>query len=136
AKRLDGFAEQLDQLRRRLAASDTEGGYVSGEEQLRERYGNYYGEITGYDGKPTQTQFERHRQLQAELASSQVDAEKLLGEPLATLNGVLEAAGQEPLKPLNRSEWEAEQQTGSSGASPRAVQRSLWTWAFGLGRQH
>ena len=135
ARRASAYAEQLDAMRRSLAASDTDGGFVSGEEQLRERYGNYYGEIVGYDGSPTQTQFDRHGQLQAELAQAQADTAELLGAPLQALNALLSGASLEPLAPLQRADWEAEQQGASaSSATVKTVQRWQWTWAHGISR--
>lgn len=133
AKSLRRFADSLAQLSGRLAVS--EGGLLSGAEQLRERYGNYSGEIVGYDGRPTQTQFERHQQLQAELAQGQADAAALLDQPLSEVNARLSGQSLEPLVPLERSAWEAEQsKSGSSATSVRSVQRSLWSWGLGVSR--
>ncbi|MEZ5440951.1 MAG: hypothetical protein R3F15_05640 [Lysobacterales bacterium] len=114
------YAEQLDQLGRSLAASDTDGGYVSGEEQLRERYGNFYGEITGYDGRPSATQLQRHEQLQAELGRARGRADALFGEPLRRLNKALEAADQPTLVPLLREAWDTDQ-AGGGGSRATVV---------------
>ncbi len=110
------LADELDSLRRSLAASDTDGGFVSGEIQLRERYGNYYGEITGFDGRPSNTQFDRHGQLQAELAAAQTRMEQLLARELAPLNKQLEQRELPLLNPLQRSDWDA-----ADGGASRAV---------------
>ncbi|MCB1642718.1 MAG: hypothetical protein KDI37_13370, partial [Xanthomonadales bacterium] len=110
----------LDQLGRSLAASDTDGGYVSGEEQLRERYGNFYGEITGYDGRPSATQLQRHEQLQAELGRARGRADELFGEPLRSLNKALEAADQPTLVPLLREAWDTDQ-AGGGGSRATVV---------------
>lgn len=132
AKRLQIYAQTLDTLRRRLAASDTAGGFVSGEKQLRERYGNYYGEIVGYDGRPTQTQFARHQQLRDELAKAQADRAELLVQPLSSLNAMLDAASLEPLAALQRDDWEAKQDNAASAVGSVRLQRSwLRAWSFG-----
>jgi len=34
----------------------TEGGWISGQEKLRERLGTLYGDVSGYDGRPTDSQ--------------------------------------------------------------------------------
>lgn len=133
------YADRLETLRRSLAASDTDGGFVSGEEQLRERYGNFYGEITGFDGRPSATQFQRHGQLQVELAQARAAADALLGSDLQKLNGELEGQGQGALAPLDRAAWDAKQESG--GASRAVVvgnksqRQSLGQWLpLGLGR--
>jgi photosystem II stability/assembly factor-like uncharacterized protein len=130
------FADELDSLRRSLAASDPDGGFVSGEEQLRERYGNFYGEITGFDGRPSDTQFERHGQLQAQLASAQTQMEQLLTRELAPLNKQLEQRELRVLKPLQRSDWDADD-AGSSRAVVvgNKTARNLVGFWFAIGMQ-
>ncbi|MEL7313165.1 MAG: glycosyl hydrolase, partial [Pseudomonadota bacterium] len=65
ADALDTYAESLETLRTSLSSS--KGGMITGEEQLRERLGTLYGNVTSYDGRPSETQFDRRKTLGAEL---------------------------------------------------------------------
>ena len=117
-KSLTSFADKLSALRKKLAASDTDGGYVSGEEQLRERMGELYGAVVGYDGRPSASQQQMHKNVQAELAARMADRDQLLAE-LTAVNSAVEKAGGEALKALDRAGWEAKE----SGSGPASVAR-------------
>lgn len=121
------LASDLETLRKTLAASGT-GGYVSGEEQLRERYGNFYGDVSGYDGKPSQSQLDRHPLLQAELATAQQAASRLLDGPLAALNEALQSAGGKPVVPLARAAWDAKEPGSGGGGALWRLWSALPGW--------
>ncbi|MEO0425495.1 MAG: glycosyl hydrolase, partial [Pseudomonadota bacterium] len=104
---LDTFATALEDLRTSLSSS--KGGMITGEEQLRERLGTLYGNVTGYDGKPSTTQFARRDTLKGELSDALASGEALLGEELAKINGLLAAAELEPLTPIDRASWNEEE---------------------------
>ena len=57
-ERLRTAAKQVDELHRKIVATK-EGGAITGEERLRENLTELYGNISGYEGRPTQTQFDR-----------------------------------------------------------------------------
>ena len=59
--------KKLDELYKSLT-STREGGWLSGEEQLRERLGLLYGAINTYDGRPTESQLAEIDVLAEELA--------------------------------------------------------------------
>ncbi|HYC62044.1 MAG TPA: sialidase [Thermoanaerobaculia bacterium] len=67
SKKLRAASSQVDAIRMRLVATK-EGGMITGEERLREHLANLYGEIAGYEGRPTKTQTERADALARELA--------------------------------------------------------------------
>ena len=69
---LEGFADSLDSLHKTLVV--TEGGWISGQEELRERLGTLYGDVSFYDGRPTDSQIERMGRLQTELEGKQAEA--------------------------------------------------------------
>jgi len=50
--RLQQLRDDMDQLRGKIVATK-EGGMVTGEERIRELLGNVYGNVNGYDGRPT-----------------------------------------------------------------------------------
>ena len=67
AKKLRAAVAQVDEIRKRIVATK-EGGMITGEERLREYMASLYGDITFYDGAPTQAQIERADALARELA--------------------------------------------------------------------
>jgi hypothetical protein len=50
--RLQKFSADLDDLRSKIVATK-EGGAITGEERIREHLGNLYGDVNGYEGRPT-----------------------------------------------------------------------------------
>jgi len=67
AKRGDKpLADKLDAMHKTLVAT-SEGGWLSGEEQLRERLGMLYGSVNAYDGRPTDSQLAEMENLSKEL---------------------------------------------------------------------
>ncbi|MEO1594439.1 MAG: glycosyl hydrolase [Pseudomonadota bacterium] len=107
AESLAGFAEELETLRTSLSSS--KGGMISGEEQLRERLGTLYGNVTSYDGRPTRTQFDRRDSLMGELSDALTEGAALLDDKLATINAALGDAGLDPLETLDRANWNEEE---------------------------
>ncbi|MEO0346626.1 MAG: glycosyl hydrolase [Pseudomonadota bacterium] len=107
AESLGTFAEELETLRTSLSSS--KGGMISGEEQLRERLGTLYGNVTSYDGRPTRTQFDRRDSLNGELSAALTTGAALLDDKLATMNAALGNAGLDPLATLDRANWNEEE---------------------------
>ena len=58
AERLRAASAQVDEMRRKIVATK-EGGMITGEERLRENLSDLYGNVVGYEGRPTQTQIDR-----------------------------------------------------------------------------
>jgi photosystem II stability/assembly factor-like uncharacterized protein len=104
---MDEFADRLEAFRGTLVV--VEGGWISGKEQLRERLGNLYGAVSGYDGRPTQSQLDRLERLEAEFDQRQQAFDALLAE-VDGFNERLERRDLEPLAPLTRDQWEADQE--------------------------
>src|SRR6185503_7452577 len=67
-KRFTSFASKLDETYKTLVATK-EGGWLSGEEQLRERIGSLYGAVNSFDGRPTDNQIDETEVIAGELAS-------------------------------------------------------------------
>lgn len=59
--------KKLDEIYKSLTTT-REGGWLSGEEQLRERLGMLYGAINTYDGRPTESQLAEIEAVAEELA--------------------------------------------------------------------
>jgi photosystem II stability/assembly factor-like uncharacterized protein len=60
------LADAADKIRSKIVATK-EGGAITGEERLREFLAGLYGDVNGYDGRPTTQQFARADALSREL---------------------------------------------------------------------
>jgi len=65
-KKQTDLAEAADKIRAKIVATK-EGGAITGEERLREFLAGLYGDVNGYDGKPTDQQVQRADALAREL---------------------------------------------------------------------
>lgn len=119
AERLEAFANRLEEMRGTLV-STAEAGWLSGDEQIREELGNLFGEIVGYNGRPTQSQLTRKDVLLGELAAAEKSFDDYVARELPALNAVLERRGLEPLKRQSREEWNAAQQPAASAGARAA----------------
>ena len=68
-RRVQALADDLEAQRKALVASQRGEG-ISGEEKLREELGLLYGNVNGYEGRPTQSQLDRMGVLGKELAAA------------------------------------------------------------------
>ena len=88
-KRLDSLAQSIDKLRSKIVATK-EGGAVTGEERIRELMANLYGNVSGYEGRPTQTQIDRAAALEKELSAVINDYDSLMKKELPAVNPMLQ----------------------------------------------
>jgi photosystem II stability/assembly factor-like uncharacterized protein len=95
----------VDELRKKIVATK-EGGAITGEERLRENLADLYGNVVGYEGRPTATQVQRTDVLARELADVVRDFDAWLAKELVPVNSDLEKKKLETIKPLTREEWE------------------------------
>ena len=106
AAQLRAAAKQVDELRRKIVATK-EGGAITGEERLRENLADLYGSVSGYEGRPTQTQIDRADAIARELFDVTKDFDAWLTKEVPGINAALKAKGLEPITPLTRKDWEA-----------------------------
>ncbi|MBI1805327.1 MAG: sialidase [Ignavibacteriae bacterium] len=104
-QRLRSASTQVDDLRKKIVATK-EGGMITGEERLREFLANLYGDVVGYEGKPSQTNVERTDALGRELSDVVKEFDTWTGKNLADVNSALTQKNMEQIKPLTREEWE------------------------------
>ncbi|MBI3554451.1 MAG: sialidase [Elusimicrobia bacterium] len=107
-KPLAGLAADLDAIRAKIVATK-EGGMITGEERLREFLANLYGDVNGYDGRPTASQTARAAALGRELDDVVREFASLSGKTLGLLNEKLAARKLGALKALSESDWKAAQ---------------------------
>ncbi|HEX2835586.1 MAG TPA: glycosyl hydrolase [Thermoanaerobaculia bacterium] len=118
-KKLSDYASKLDETYKTLVAT-REGGWLSGEVQLRERIAMVYGAVNSYDGRPTSSQLIEADLVTEELAKKTAAFENALSE-LAGLNRILAAKKLDPLTPLARDAWEKKDIGVAGGAGGTEV---------------
>ena len=127
-KRFTDYAAKLDTTYKTLVAT-REGGWLSGEEQLRERIGSLYGAVNSFDGRPTGSQMAEADVVAKELAKQQASFDNATKE-LAQLNRTLTSRKLEQLTVLTREEWEKKDSgvvgATSSHAFRELISRFLW----------
>jgi photosystem II stability/assembly factor-like uncharacterized protein len=107
--RLEALATEAEAVRGKFVpVKDVEG--LTGEDRLREKLSEIYGAVTGYRGRPSRTLLDRTEAVERDIASATGTFETVLQRELAALNEGLAKAGLPPLKPLERSAWEARSQ--------------------------
>jgi hypothetical protein len=97
-QRLQALADALEQQRTALVATKEAEGGISGEEKLREELGNLYGNVNGYEGRPTQSQLDRMAVLGADLEAAGQRFDTAADKELLALNPQLLKAKLEPLQ--------------------------------------
>jgi hypothetical protein len=108
AKDVQRLADSMEELRARLVAVK-EGGGITGEEKLREKLGELYGSVNGYDGRPSQSQLDSLQTLLGELDKAEADFQKTANAQLQSVNPALEKEKLEPVKIMTREDWEKKQ---------------------------
>ena len=94
--RLKTASAQVDELRKKIVATK-EGGAITGEERLREFLANQYGDVTGYEGRPSQTQVERTDSLTRELGDVVKSFDDWAAKELPGINSALATARLDPI---------------------------------------
>ena len=64
---------------------------ITGEERLRENLADLYGDVNGYDGRPTQTQIDRTEAIAKELADIERNYDAWLAREMIGINAALTA---------------------------------------------
>jgi photosystem II stability/assembly factor-like uncharacterized protein len=114
AKRLRTAASQADDLRKRIVATK-EGGAITGEERLREFLTDLYGNVNGYEGRPSAAQAARTEAISRELGDVSKDFDAWLAKELPSINTALEAKKLPRIDPVTRARWQTS--AGSSRAT-------------------
>ncbi|MCI0417104.1 glycosyl hydrolase, partial [bacterium] len=107
AKALTGFANRLDALHKSIVA--TKEGWLTGEEQLREKVVELYLFVSLHAGRPTESQIGKLSVLNAELDQANAKYESIISKELDNLNKRLAAKKLEPIKLMTKEEWDKKQ---------------------------
>jgi DNA-binding transcriptional MocR family regulator len=98
--------DEFEAFRKSLVAT-RKGGFIAGEEQLREKLGQLYGAVNGYEGRPTESQVKYMSVLDGGLKTAEERLDQELTRRMDALNEKLRAAGIEPLAITTREQWRA-----------------------------
>ena len=108
AKSLQALIDALEAERRGLVAT-RKGGFIAGEEQLREKLTALYGAVNGYEGKPSQQHLDYADLLEREIAAGEGRLQAIYDDAMASANRSLERKGLEAIELLTREVWEERQ---------------------------
>ena len=103
-QRLTAMADTVDKIRSKIVATK-EGGMITGEERLREYVGGLYGDVNGYDGRPTDEQIARSESLGRELEDVIREFTTLTGQQLPPLNRELTSKKLAPIDVISEDAW-------------------------------
>jgi hypothetical protein len=106
SRRFTAFAEAMEKQRTSLV-STSRGEGISGEEKLREELGMLYGNVNGYEGRPTQSQRDRMAVLAQDLDAAIARFNAAADKELPALNAALAKAGKPAIAKLTAEEWAA-----------------------------
>jgi photosystem II stability/assembly factor-like uncharacterized protein len=116
AKRLQELAGQLEAMRKKIVAT-TEGGAITGEERIREKTTQLYGDILNYEGRPTDYQSGRIDSLKRELGDVASEFDTFIAKELPAVNKSLSQKKLQSIKPIDRKAWDAaDAESGASGS--------------------
>ena len=107
-KQTEKLAAELDAFHATLVATG-EGGWLSGEEQLREKLGSLYGGINGYEGRPTKSQLDQLRVLGARLDKAVARLQEVDKKDLPAVNKALAGRKLEPVIVPAFEDWRKKQ---------------------------
>jgi photosystem II stability/assembly factor-like uncharacterized protein len=122
-KPFQDLAAKADEIRKKIVATK-EGGAVTGEERIREKTAQLYGDFISYEGRPADYQVARIDSLTKELAGVRVEFNVFLANELPGVNKSLLLKKLPPVLPLTREKWDkANDEGGAAGATDRVFER-------------
>jgi hypothetical protein len=102
--KLVALAESADAIRSRIVATK-EGGMITGEERLREFLSELYGDVSSYEGRPTDSQAARGEVLGHELEDVIKEFTDLTARELPDLNKGLQAKKLAAIAVVSEDDW-------------------------------
>ncbi len=121
-KQLTDLAASADNIRSEIVATK-EGGAITGEERLREYVTKVYGDVNGYNGRPTDAEVARTNVLGRELEDVIQKFQKLTAAQLPGINTELQKQKLEPISVISEPDWQKQhQRTGQAQAQSATSQ--------------
>ena len=104
ARRLTALAASFEAQRTALVSSK-QGEGISGEQKLREELGVLYGNVNGFEGRPTQSQIARMGVLTSDLLAAEKKLDTAAAGEVAAVNKALTAKSLPALTRLEEAAW-------------------------------
>ena len=123
-KKLEQLDQQADSLRSKIVATK-EGGAITGEQRIREYTTEVYGDVNGYEGKPTDEAVARAAALDRELSDVIKDFDQLTSSQLSGINSALSKKKLQTIEPLSRQQWDKMHADGGGQQTSGAI-RPAW----------
>ncbi len=118
-QKMETLAEKAETLIARFVSLEGD-GYVADGEELYERISNLYRLVSGFPGRPSDSQVARTDALEQEMIALDQEIEAFLGKELKTANAALTAAGFANLAyPEKTAFLEGESTGGQRSSGPR-----------------
>jgi len=105
---IERLADAMEKQRISLVSSK-QGEGISGEEKLREELGSLYGNVNGYEGRPTASQVSRMGVLGKQLEAAITSFDGTLAKGLADITPQLAKRKLAPVVKLTAEAWEQRQ---------------------------
>src|SRR5216683_4145758 len=106
SKQVQSLAQKTEEMRKKIVATK-EGGAVTGEERVREKTTQLYGDILNYEGRPTDYQVARIDSLKKELEDVAAEFDAFIAKELSAVNKSLAQKKLEPVQTMDRKVWDA-----------------------------
>ncbi|MCD4789596.1 MAG: hypothetical protein K8R37_06300, partial [Bacteroidales bacterium] len=103
-KKLTTISDEMEELHKELVATKT-GIAITGEEKLREKIADIYSAVLSYQGKPTQSQIKRLKNLSNQVNEKRVFVDEIMKEELPGLDKQLAKEDIEGFKIITKEEF-------------------------------
>jgi photosystem II stability/assembly factor-like uncharacterized protein len=124
AKHLQELSEKVDEIRKKIVATK-EGGAITGEERIREKTTQLYGDLVFYEGRPADYQVTRIDSLKKELGDVEAEFNALAAKELPAVNKELAKKKLPPIQPITRKDWDAAN-SGEDAAPAKPGRAGFW----------
>jgi hypothetical protein len=112
-KSVQALADELNAVRGVLSAQRE--GWLTGEEQIREKLGGLYGAVNSYDGRPTQSMLDNLKLMEKDLGDAGTRLQGVFNKNVTAVNAALAKAKLDAITTMTREAWDAKQSSGSTG---------------------
>jgi len=124
AKQLQDLSDKVDTIRRKIVATK-EGGAVTGEERIREKTAELYGNLVFYEGRPADYQVARIDSLKKELGDVETEFDALVAKELPAVNKELAKKKLPAVQPITRKDWDAAN-SGDDATAGKSGSEGFW----------